>query len=383
MNQCIEGHKCIVFGPDHYNPLGVIRSLGEEGIYPIVILWAENPCLVNYSRYISKLHVVKSIEEGYDILMSQYSNESDNPFLFLTMDKIVSFIDNHYNEVKGKFITYNGGGEQGRLNWLMNKDNITELGKQAGLDVPQKEIVETGILPKSLKYPIITKVLDSTMGAWKNDVHICNSEEELKEAYKTIQSPKLILQEYIRKKGEFCFEGFSINDGQDIFLPFEFRYIRFYEDSYGHYMSVTPVEENGFIKKIRELFKLSKFNGIFEIEFMHGPNDEYYFLEINLRASTWNFAPTIGGGNLPYLWAKSTLHGRIPYETILLRRSPYRAMVEPADFIINVLKLKCVSIREWIKDLKSTECFYYYNKKDKKPFFSYISNMVLKKIKRK
>lgn len=367
-NQKIENHKCIVFGPDHYNPLGVIRSLGEAGVYPIVILWANSPSLVNHSKYISKLYVVDNIETGYKILTTIYGNEVEKPFLFLTMDKIVSFIDNHYSEIKNKFITYNGG-EQGRLNWLMNKDHITDLGLQAGLDVPAKEVVVTGVLPNHVKYPVITKALDSTMGAWKGDVHICNNEVELLEAYKKIQAPKLIVQEYIEKKGEFCFEGFAINDGNDIFLPFEFKYIRLYDDSYGHYMTVTKVVEDAFIAKIRKLFKLAKFNGIFEIEFMLGPNNEKYFLEINLRASTWNYATTVGGANLPYWWAKSTLLGRIPIKQINISKESFTAMVEPSDFKRNA---KAVGYSTWIKQCLGCACHYYYNGKDPKPLLFYL-----------
>ena len=380
-NQCIENHKCIVFGPDHYNPLGVIRSLGEKGVYPIVILWAEKPVLVNHSKYISELYVVKSIEEGFNILISKFNNELEKPFLFLTMDKIVSYIDSHYNEVKRYFITYNGGGEQGRLNWLMNKDNITNLGIEAGLEVPQKEVVDTGILPHNVKYPIITKVLDSTMGAWKGDVHICHNEAELVNAFTTIKAPKLIIQEYIKKKGEFCFEGFSINDGQDIFLPYVFDYIRYYDDSYGHFMTVTPVEESEFIGRIRDLFKLSRFNGIFEIEFMKGPEDENYFLEINLRASTWNYAPTVGGANLPYLWAKSTLLGRIPQEEFSIRKRPFTAMVEITDFFNNC-KNGDVSLIQWIKEFKNSECTYTFNKKDNKPFYFVVWDIIKSKLKK-
>lgn len=375
-NQRIDNHKCIVFGPDHYNPLGLIRSLGEAGIYPIVILWSSTPVLANHSKYISELHIVKTIEDGYTLLMTKYGHETEKPFLYLTMDKIVSFIDKHYNEIKDKFYTYNSGGEQGRLNWLMNKDNITNLGIQAGLDVPKKEVVKTGVLPTKIKYPIITKVLISTMGAWKGDVHICYNQKELSEAYKSIKAPQLIIQEYIKKKGEFCFEGFSINDGKDILLPYIFNYIRYYEDSYGHYMAVSAVEENELIQKIRELFKLSKYNGIFEIEFMKGPEEEKYFLEINFRTSPWLYATTVGGVNLPYLWAKSTLLGKIPYENVNIRKSYFTAMAEPSDFKMNAKKIGYFT---WMKQCAKSTCHYYYNKKDPKPFFFYLLSKLTRK----
>ena len=153
---------CIV--EDHYNPLNVIRSLGEQGINPIVILIAEHPYMINHCRYVKKLHTVKTVDEGYEILINQYGNEVEKPFIFCCDDNTTCFLDQHYDEMIDKFIFYNAG-ERGRITWLQNKDNITDLGIQAHLNCPKKEIVDTGVLPTTLKYPIITKVLASTMGA--------------------------------------------------------------------------------------------------------------------------------------------------------------------------------------------------------------------------
>lgn len=41
----LKKHKFITFSEDHYNPLGVLRSLGEMGLQPIAILIAENHAL--------------------------------------------------------------------------------------------------------------------------------------------------------------------------------------------------------------------------------------------------------------------------------------------------------------------------------------------------
>lgn len=368
----LRKHKFISFVEDHYNPLDVIRSLGEKGIRPIVILMGEHAVMIPHCRYVGVLHRAKTREEGYKILMDNYSHEEYKPFVFCSDDKSTSFLDQHYDEIKDHFIFYNAG-EEGRVTWLQNKDNITNLGAQAGLDNPKKEVVDTGVLPKKLKYPIITKVLASTMGAWKNDVFICQNEDELKEAYKKIQSPKLMLQEYVNKVGEFCMEGFSINDGKDIFMPYKADYIRYYNNSYGHYMSMIPFGDGEFRKKIEDLFKLTKFNGIFEIEFMKGPDGKSYFLEINLRASTWNYAITVGGGNLPYFWAKSMLAGRILYEEMNLRDKPFEAIVEPSDFTRNAKKVGYIT---WLKQCFRADCHYYFNAKDPMPFFSYVWHRV-------
>ena len=45
----LKNHDFIVFGAEHYNPLTVIRSLGKNGIYPIVIA-IKNKDILNYKR---------------------------------------------------------------------------------------------------------------------------------------------------------------------------------------------------------------------------------------------------------------------------------------------------------------------------------------------
>lgn len=371
----LRKHLFISFVEDHYNPLNIIRSLGEKGINSIVILVGESVGMISHCKYIKKLHYVKTQEEGYSILLKNYSEEQFKPYIFCSDDKNISFLDKHYNELKEKFIVFNAG-TQGRIAWLQNKNNITDLAEQVGLIIPRKEIVDTGNLPIKLNYPIITKVLSSTMGAWKNDVYICNNEKELASAYKKIKSPKLILQEYIKKKGEFCMEGFSINGGQNICIPYVADYIRFYNNSYGHYMDIVPFLDADLKLKIEELLKLTKYNGIFEIEFMKGPNFENYFLEVNFRASTWNYALTIGGCNLPYFWAKSYLAGRILYEEMSLRTTSFKAIVEPADFIRNA---KNIGVFRWLMQCFKAECHYYFNKKDPWPFLYYILNKISKR----
>lgn len=375
----LRKHKFIVLSQDHYNPLDVIRSLGEKNLKPISILYGEHQWMIPHCKYVEKLFQVETLEQGFHLLIDKFGNEDEKPFIYCSDDTTTSFLDQRYDELKDKFYLYNAG-EQGRITWLQNKDNITRLATEVGLYIPKSEVVATGVLPKTLKYPVITKVLASTMGAWKGDVYICENEEQLLEAYKKIKSQKLIIQEYIRKKNEFDMEGFSINDGKDVFFPFVNDFVRLYDNSYGHYMTFRPFRDKELRKKLCDLFKLMKFNGIFEIEFMLGPNDEQYFLEVNLRASTWNYAINVGGGNMPYYWAKSTLMGRIPYEEMHLREEPFTAMVEPDDFVLNVCKMKRVSFCKWLKEVRECECHYFFNSKDKSPFYHYIYNRILNMV---
>ncbi len=372
-----KNHLHIVFAHDHYNPLGVVRSLGEEGVMPIVVLVDDNkPCLVNKSKYIGKLHLVKSIEEGYDLIISKYSKENLKPFIYTCSDDIESYIDLHYNELISHFYFFNAG-EQGRITKIMDKEVMIRMAKESGINIPETEVLKVGEMPHKLKYPVLTKAVISTMEDWKSNVHICQNEEELKEAYKTIKGEQIILQEYIEKKNELCLDGISVNGGEEVYLPIQSEYIRFTPSAYGNYIYFQKYKEYGLLPKIQAMFKETGYSGIFSMEFLRDSNDNLYFLEINFRNSTWSYAHTVEGINLPVIWAKSMLTGKLEVDDVVVRKDKFTAMQEFTDFKDSVIGRQC-SLWQWIKDVRNCDCLFYYDKKDKRPFWSILRKKVLR-----
>lgn len=369
-------HLHIVLAQDHYNPLGVVRSLGEEGIHPIVILISEGkPHLVNKSKYIGKLHLVDSIEAGYQILMKNYVGHQQKPYIYTCSDDIESFVDQHYDTLILHFYFFNSG-EQGRISRTMEKKEMIRMAVECGIDIPKTEVVDVGELPKSLRYPILTKSVISTIVNWKGNVHICHNEAELLEAYKTIRGEQIILQEYIEKKNELCIDGVAFNG--DIYIPIQSEYIRFTPDAYGNYILFQRFKEYSIFEKMKALFKKTNYSGIFSIEFLRDKDDNFYFLEINFRNSTWSYAHTVKGVNLPIIWAKSVLAGKLVTDDVVIKKDRFTAMQEFTDFK-NSVGGKQVSLWQWIKDVKGCDCLFYYNKRDNKPFW----NMLLHKFIRK
>ena len=95
MSILYKGHPVIVFALEHYNPLGLIRSLGENGIEPIYICVLakgkhKSACL---SKYISTLHIVDSVENGYDLLRKKYGNypTAEKPIILFSDDKSIGY----------------------------------------------------------------------------------------------------------------------------------------------------------------------------------------------------------------------------------------------------------------------------------------------------
>ena len=378
INENLKKHKFILLCEDHYNPLGICRSLGEVGITPIPIVSGKYSFLIKHCKYVKKMHRVKTMEEGLKLLLSVYGNEREKPFVFTSSDNGASILDANYEKLKDKFYFFNAGCE-GRINYYMDKNHICDLAVKCGIDKPKGETLKKGQMPTSLNYPVFTKVTKSTLGGWKDDVFICQTEAELKEAYKQIKADELLVQEFIEKKNEICFDGFSINGGNEIWMPYTADYLRFTPKSFGVYMLMEPHNNPKLVEKVQNILKEVHYSGIFEVEILVDKKGNLYFLEVNFRNSTWSYAYTFGGLNLPYQWAKSTLEGHIDYSSAVVRTKPFTAMSEFEDFGQN-LRYKFVSWRKWWSEFRNCDCHYTYNPKDKTPFYYALYHAVIQKF---
>ncbi len=376
----MRNHKYILFVGDHRNPLGLVRSLGKEGLKPIVVLVCEHPYLVNHSKYVDTLHKVSTKEEGLNLIKQLYGNEPNKPFIYTADDELTSYLDMHYDELKDSFFFFNAG-EQDRLTEYMNKDVILSLGQEYGCKVLNYEILKHGELPNTLRYPVITKAIDSLRSNWKNDVFICNNETELLDAYKSIVCTNVMVQEYIQKKNEMCLNGVSIDGGKQVWITYYTLCERFSNDSYGHKKGGYLAENKGINSIIEGMLKEIRFSGIFDAEFLVGSDDELYFLEVNFRNAGQSYCSTYAGANLAYIWAKGCLTEKINRDEFTLRQEPFTAMAEYDDFASSVLTGQ-ISVFKWIKEFFKTDCTYYFDKSDPKPFFFAIGGKFLSRMRK-
>lgn len=371
-----KNHLVIVFAIDHYNPLGVIRSLGENGIRPIYIAIRHRVALGVKSKYVSKVYEVASVEEGYQVLMENYGEvykTGEKPFVLFSDDKSVGYFDLHYEEVRNRFITYNAMGIQGRIMEFMDKKNILNLAKKYGLNVLEPVVVNRGEIPEGLEYPIITKDINPNSGGWKSDVFVCQNEEDLKKAYTKISSPVVLLQKYVDKKTEYTFEGCSVNKGQSVLIAIKSTYKYAIPAYYSPFMTCESLHDQKMKAALERMFAEIGFEGIFEVEFLVDKSDKAYFLEINFRNSTWSYASTRAGMPLPYIWIKGMLNGKIDKDDYKEVPGGFTAMVEPIDYAKRI-ELGLSSAGEWLADFKKADCGFYYSEDDLDPFFEMVKN---------
>lgn len=365
--------KHIIIGMEHYNPLGLIRSLGEQGIEPVYIAIKHRSEVASKSKYVGCVHHVASIDDAFDVLVSNYGDEAQKPFVYTTDDDIQSLLDIRYDELEDSFILFNSGSA-GRTTAFMDKKAILDAGCSCGLRTLPTVVTDRGVIPEGLEYPIITKAISPNDGGWKSDVFICQNADELAEAFMSIQSEKVLIQRFVRKKTEVCFEGFSVDGGRKAFLPFYTTYDYNIEGYYSPFMTVHGVDlPEDLIEGIRKLLTHIGFEGIFEIEFLVDADGSLYFSEINFRNSTWSYIGAVLGMPIPYLWSQCMESGQIPDDLYKAVPAGFKAMVEPIDYQKRVVEGD-VEAADWLADFKTVDCPFYFNAEDREPFREMVRN---------
>ncbi len=356
---------------DHYNHCGIVRTLGEAGIRPVVIAVHNDPPMATVSKYTKKKHIVSSPEEGIRLILSEYAKSKTEKSFILTGDDVsVMALDSHYDELKDYFYFFNAG-ETGRIKHYMSKDILCELAEKHGFNVAKTWKVKVGEIPEDIEYPIITKAINSYSAEWKSIVSICHNEDELKEAYRNIKSEYILLQKYIQKADEQSYEGISVNRGKDVFYIMQNNEIYHIPDKYALYWKNKNVDDKYFTERASKMLEEIGLEGIFEFEFMVGEDGKLYFLEINFRNTVNGWSTTVAGMPSVMLWCNSMLNGVIPKDCYKPIPIGFTTMAECYDYDLRV-KSGMISKKEWLKQYKNADAKLYRGRHDFIPFLSFM-----------
>lgn len=369
----------ILIGNNIQNTLGKARSFGEVGYSPILIWVGPRTNLVKYSCYVKEYYEVDTAEKAVEVLIKKFERPKVKTLVSVEGDGLIAELDKNYDRLKGSFIFYNAG-EQGRLSMYLQKEELCAAAEQCGFLVPKTKLMNVGDSKHGLKYPIFTKASDSYDISWKSSAHIIKTEEELLQLYSQLKCPDILLQEFVVKKNELMLEGVSINGGKEVYIPIQGSYYRCPSDAYGSYGYFEKCQgHEDLVNSTRKLLELIRYSGIFEVEFLIDRQNNYYFLEINLRDTIWNYSFTKMGVNLNQIWAESEENGKLCLDSVGRVIDRINSMNEFTDFRRSV-KTREMSFKDWYKDFKSSDALMIWNKKDNKPFRKYLLFVVARKM---
>ena len=361
----------IVFvSKEHYNPLGIVRTLGEAGIRPVVVIVEGALKFVGQSKYVKKKHYVQTPEEAVKLILDRYAVPGEKSFILTGDDVTVSELDKHYQELKDFFFFYNAG-EAGRVIHYMNKDNMIEVALKYGLNVAKTWKVKVGEIPDDIEYPVMTKAINSFGDEWKDIVYICNNDEELKESYRKMKSKEILIQRYVDKVTEVSFDGFSVAHGKQAVILTEVYQEYCIPDKYSPYWDVRNNTDLETTAKIKKIIEEIRFEGIFEFEFLVDKAGKLWFLEINFRNTALGYATTAAGMPQVTMWCESVEAGSIVPGTDVMIPKGLKAMAECFDYDARV-KTGMISKKEWKKQYAACQCKLYKGHDDNIPFYRFM-----------
>lgn len=374
-------NKVIVFGCDGNNALGLVRSLGQMGLFVVLLLCGKERGCVGRSKYVKKIHFLPDFSAGIDILKGEYANEEERPIVFPAGDHEVAVLDANYNQLKDRFILFNAKHRQGGISYYLNKVKTFPLAERNGLNLIKTWVVnDISRLPCEITYPCIIKSNNCTIHN-KEVMFVCENIDELNANLR--QGVEYLIQEYIKREHELCIVGVSFNGGEDVYLPAVVRKIG---DGLGPkqstYIRLDDVHDYPKLdlKAIRSFVKELGYEGILSVEVLFS-HEKYYFLEINLRNDGCCYLYTKAGINYPYLWTLNAV-GKLNSSSLCEKRFRHPYYLMSLNYLFYLLERK-ISILRLVRDFLTVRAFYVLSLDDPMPFVFSLSARIIRVVRRK
>lgn len=372
--------RVVVIGGNHHNTLGVVRALGQKEVFPfVVIVSRKKTSFVLKSRYIDGGLIIPTVEEAVSFVKVKFSG-AGSTIIYSCADEVTCTLDKHYDELKDNYIFFNGM-VQGKISRLTNKYEMQHLALMCGLNIPTTVRIEGAAIPQGISYPCITKDMDNVNGS-KRDMKLFLNEEQLANFLKhQNKSTEILVQHYIDKELEFQLIGCSVINASgeyDIIIPGHTEILR-----------AQPVTNTGFLEYLsnegfeydvescHRFIQACRYTGLFSIEFIRGKDGKDYFLEINFRNDGNAYVVTKAGVNLPYIYYLNAIGENYTTEA---KQPIIKQISMPVVKDFKTVLQGRVSVFQWLKDLKRTNCFLYKDKKDPAPLRAYIKELLTNRI---
>lgn len=298
-----EGNA-IILGANHHNTYGIIRSLHNIGISPIVITTKlDDLCCYKGSRYVKEL-IELPPEEILDYLIHRKDLKEGKDTLYVSSDYFSNLVDKNTNILSAH---YNLPGAKGKLDKWMDKQAMAKLAEKNGLRIPPNSLVKKtkNLMEYSsvVNFPCIIKPSKSIAGR-KSDIYICHNKIEFETIIPQLHCEEVQIQDYIIKDYEYQLIGLSLPDNE-IIIPGITRLL----------WAASPRTNTGIVKTfsiqpndkitilaVKKFIHEIGYVGSFSVEFIRDRNGNDFFMEINFRNDGNAIVMTKSGINLPAIW---------------------------------------------------------------------------------
>ena len=370
----------VVIGNEHYNTLGLIRSVGEAGYRCHYIEIGNNGYYVKHSKYITSYYHCNEDLEIIHIIKQITMSSDGKCCVFPASDRIALLLDKHYQVFSE---CYNPNAE-GKVGNYLEKSLMAQIAEKSELKVPKELVIDLKkdlnlVLKEWRIFPCILKPNVSLRGK-KNHITIARNTKEFHNVCLSFIEKgydEVLVQEFLDGEDKKTIEviGCSVN-GEILFQSTPFVKLREYPTINGStsYAEFVPGYLNKYTSAIVKMLQYTRFSGLFDLEFIE-VNGNLFFIEMNFRNGAPGYALTDAGVNLPKIWIEG-MGKKVFFDTNI--KLVGRLMAEHLDFL-HVVK-KEVSVKQWISEYRSCEHKMFFIKTDKKPMIYYIIKKIVGRL---
>jgi D-aspartate ligase len=350
----------IVTGAD-YRGLGIIRSLGRQGI-PVCVLREEGHFLGAVSRY-----AYRSLRwprgdafRQVEFLKNLAVREGFKGWaLFPTTDELVMLLAHHHKSLAAHYRLTIPSWET--LQWVCDKRLLYRLAQELGLSQPRSFFPRNrgDVAALQCSFPVILKpalrmeinrfTKDKAWPAGDRGTLLARYDE----ACALVGADMVMIQELVPGWGEAQFSYAAlVSDGQPV-ASIVARRTRQFPMDFGRFSTyVETVDEPRVAESAARLLAAVGFTGIVEVEFKRDARDGVYkVLDVNPRVWGWHTLGQRAGVDFAHLLWRLMRGERLPH---VCARAGARWMRFSADLPVaigEILKGR-LSVRDYLRSLR-------------------------------
>jgi len=374
------------------NGLGVIRSLGKQGIRVIGLDYKPGG-FGFYTRYLNVAllcpNPIREPKAMCDYLLNLGSKTEGNSVLFPASDEFVLFISRFRYELEKKFLFALPSDSTTEL--LMNKRWQYSLLADSGVTIPQtfypESLNDVKMIQDIILYPAIVKPCYTHI--WKEKGFtvkgfIVNDRFELRETIESVFDNDLevavqsIIPGPVTNLYEVCC---YLNKKSEPLCVFIKRKIRQYPNDAGVGSMVESIRLDSLASEAVKVFQRIRYHGIGEIEYKLDPRDSHFkMIEMNARITLQNSLADYCGINFPLVQYQDLIGINPKYKSHYKEKKRWLWIEMDYESFKALKKEKKISWLRWLKSVIGCRTFAVISCKDIKPFMKFVSEAVRKKI---
>ncbi len=320
----------IVIGSNYSTTLGTVRAVGMAG-FGVRLLSTTRECadVIGNSRYVVNTRVCEDTFQAVYQAMEELRGTEVTIPVIPTNDSSTLLLDEHADELLEHYCFPNINQTQGEIAKWMDKLKQKQFAKSHGLAVAEGKTYpanEEGIRAaiSEADFPCVTKAIASVdcIGS-KNLFRICNSASDLEEVFRMACDKHcsfILVEQLLEIDKEYATYGLAFNG--NVVMP---ACVDTWRSGHGAHKGVTAegiMLRTDFLgedkAKLEDFVKKTGLNGLFCIDIIYSKGKNY-FVELNLRYGASGYAATMGGANLPGMFADIMLNGGDLDETVSMQ----------------------------------------------------------------